>query len=60
MDHEHDHHSPLSNEAGGLRREWRCPARGGAHHAALDRHEGHSVAMFRDKCWLSLALTIPV
>ena len=31
-------------------------------HAAAghDRHEGHSVAMFRDKFWLSLALTIPV
>ena len=29
---------------------------GGAH----DRHEGHSVAMFRDKFWLTLALTIPV
>jgi Cu2+-exporting ATPase len=28
--------------------------------AARDRHEGHSVAMFRDKFWLSLALTIPV
>jgi Cu2+-exporting ATPase len=27
---------------------------------AHDRHEGHSVAMFRDKFWLSLALTIPV
>ena len=25
-----------------------------------DRHEGHSVAMFRDRFWLSLALTIPV
>jgi Cu2+-exporting ATPase len=25
-----------------------------------DRHEGHSVAMFRDKFWWSLALTIPV
>jgi Cu2+-exporting ATPase len=24
-----------------------------------DRHEGHSVAMFRDKFWLSLALTLP-
>ncbi|MEO8208444.1 MAG: heavy metal translocating P-type ATPase, partial [Chloroflexota bacterium] len=24
------------------------------------RHEGHSVAMFRDKFWLSLALTFPV
>jgi Cu2+-exporting ATPase len=27
---------------------------------AHDRHEGHSVAMFRDKFWLSLALTVPV
>ncbi|MBI2009210.1 heavy metal translocating P-type ATPase [Candidatus Saccharibacteria bacterium] len=25
-----------------------------------DKHAGHSVAMFRDKFWLSLALTIPV
>ena len=30
------------------------------HGASHDRHEGHSVAMFRDKFWLSLALTIPV
>jgi len=28
--------------------------------AGHDRHEGHSVAMFRDKFWLSLGLTIPV
>ncbi|MEK6721124.1 MAG: heavy metal translocating P-type ATPase [Chloroflexota bacterium] len=25
-----------------------------------DRHAGHSVAMFRDKFWLTLALTIPI
>jgi Cu2+-exporting ATPase len=25
-----------------------------------DKHAGHSVAMFRDKFWLSLALTVPV
>ncbi|MEO7664462.1 MAG: copper-translocating P-type ATPase [Candidatus Limnocylindrales bacterium] len=25
-----------------------------------DRHKGHSVAMFRDKFWLTLALTVPV
>ena len=30
---------------------------GGAGH---DRHAGHSVAMFRDKFWLSLVLTVPV
>ena len=29
-------------------------------HASHDRHAGHSVAMLRDKFWLSLALTIPV
>ncbi|HVA85429.1 MAG TPA: heavy metal translocating P-type ATPase [Candidatus Saccharimonadales bacterium] len=29
-------------------------------HAAHDRHAGHSVAMFRDKFWLSLVLTVPV
>ncbi len=31
-----------------------------ATHSNHDRHEGHSVAMFRDKFWLSLILTIPV
>src|SRR5437870_4800780 len=28
-------------------------------HRSHDRHGGHSVAMFRDKFWLSFALTIP-
>ena len=28
-------------------------------HGRHDRHAGHSVAMFRDKFWLSLLLTIP-
>ena len=32
----------------------------GAHRGGHDRHEGHSVAMFRDRFWLSLALTVPV
>ncbi len=30
------------------------------HGQASDPHAGHSVAMFRDKFWLSFALTIPV
>jgi P-type Cu2+ transporter len=30
------------------------------HNMGHDRHAGHSVAMFRDKFWLSFALTIPV
>ena len=29
-------------------------------HAGHDKHAGHSVAMFRDKFWLSLLLSIPV
>ena len=28
-------------------------------HAGHDKHAGHSVAMFRDKFWISLVLTIP-
>jgi Cu2+-exporting ATPase len=38
------------------------PGGGDERHAAggHDKHAGHSVAMFRDKFWLSLALTIPV
>jgi Cu2+-exporting ATPase len=32
----------------------------GDHAASHDRHAGHSVAMFRDKFWLTLALTVPV
>src|SRR5665213_2246912 len=30
-----------------------------AAHAGHDKHAGHSVAMFRDKFWLSLLLTLP-
>lgn len=30
-----------------------------AGHASHDRHAGHSVAMFRDKFWVSLLLTVP-
>src|SRR5262249_57536016 len=29
-------------------------------HSGSDRHAEHSVAMFRDRSWLSLALTLPV
>ncbi len=32
----------------------------GGHGVGHDRHAGHSVAMFRDKFWLTLALAIPV
>ena len=33
---------------------------GPGEHAGHDKHAGHSVAMFRDRFWLSLLLTIPV
>src|SRR5690349_20516615 len=32
---------------------------GAGNHSGHEKHAGHSVAMFRDKFWVSLALTIP-
>ena len=29
-------------------------------HAGHDKHAGHSVAMFRDRFWVSLLLTVPI
>jgi P-type Cu2+ transporter len=48
MDHASQHHHEPSSMA--------TPNTQSAGH---DRHQGHSVAMFRDKFWLSLALTVP-
>ncbi len=31
-----------------------------SHAAAHDKHEGHSPEMFRDRLWVSLALTVPI
>jgi Cu2+-exporting ATPase len=50
MTHEHQENAPDSHAAHTMSGE------PGGH----DRHAGHSVAMFRDKFWLSFALTIPV
>jgi len=36
------------------------PPKTAAAHMGHDRHAGHSVAMFRDKFWLTLILTLPV
>jgi len=44
----HDHHAGHDRPAGHDR---------GADH---DRHAGHSVAMFRDRFWLTLLMTVPV
>src|SRR6266540_1631195 len=49
MDHEHhEHHDPSH------------PPDDGGGHGAHDQHAGHGVAMFRDRFWLSVLLTIPV
>jgi Cu2+-exporting ATPase len=52
MKHDHQHHEPAHHAP---------KANGGAghEHAAHDKHAGHSVAMFRDRFWVSLALTVP-
>jgi P-type Cu2+ transporter len=53
MDHSaHADHGPASDPHAGHKMS--------GLHEAHDRHAGHSVAMFRDKFWLSFALTIPV
>jgi P-type Cu2+ transporter len=64
MDH-HDHHQDLSERTERLHEAaevMTLDAHAGHEVTAAghDRHEGHSVAMFRDKFWLSLVLTIPV
>ena len=53
MDVHHQHHD--AGPVAGPHDQHAPPA-----HAGHDRHEGHSVAMFRDRFWLSLLLTIPV
>src|SRR2546430_8387951 len=53
MDHmRHKNHGQASNPHAGHKMS--------DMHGSHDLHAGHSVAMFRDKFWLSLALTIPV
>ena len=49
-------HNDAHGKAGDLHAGHNMPETHGGH----DRHAGHSVAMFRDKFWLSFALTIPV
>jgi len=48
--HEHQQHAPQPHAGHGM-------PNGGRSH---DAHAGHSVAMFREKFWLSFVLTIPV
>ena len=51
MDHHEHHQQDMADRGEHLE--------GAAHGAGHDRHAGHSVAAFRDKFWLTLALTIP-
>jgi Cu2+-exporting ATPase len=44
--HEHDDAMPHAPEGSGHA------------HSAHDRHEGHSVAMFRDRFWITLLLSM--
>ncbi|MGH7679847.1 MAG: heavy metal translocating P-type ATPase [Gemmatimonadaceae bacterium] len=58
--HEHGQHDPPARVHGA--REHGAREHGQkehAGHAGHDKHAGHSVAMFRDKFWISLLLTIP-
>jgi Cu2+-exporting ATPase len=62
MAHDADHQGHLTSDphAG-----HGAPAEHGGHdahagHGGHDKHAGHSVAMFRDRFWLSLLLSVPV
>jgi P-type Cu2+ transporter len=59
----HDHHHAMSRAANV---SGKAPEKNGrtgqtshGDRAAHDRHEGHSVAMFRDRFWITLLLTVP-
>ena len=63
MDHDHHaHHVPPASDA----HETHAGHEGGHEthdpggHGGHDQHAGHGVAMFRDRFWLSVLLTIPV
>ena len=60
MPHDHHHATHASYAAPGNHDRHR-PVVGGVHgeSAAHDRHEGHSVAMFRDRFWITLLLSLP-
>jgi P-type Cu2+ transporter len=59
--HEYHHTMPVGDQASaGRHGAHKASAPDGHDHAhAYDRHTGHSVAMFRDKFWITLLLSIP-
>jgi Cu2+-exporting ATPase len=65
MNHRHQHQHDVAPrgehlEAAAVRTRPEGHEQVGGHGGGHDEHAGHSVAIFRDKFWLSLALTIPV
>jgi P-type Cu2+ transporter len=53
------HATPRAGDGAGTTDSPRMATSAHDEHAGLDRHAGHSVAMFRDRFWLTLLLTIP-
>jgi Cu2+-exporting ATPase len=53
----HDHRQMVRDDTAAAHAEHREMRHG--EHGAHDKHAGHSVAMFRDKFWWSVALTAP-
>ena len=61
-DHEHHTgHGATADQSGmdHVGHDRGAPLAGHGSHAGHDKHAGHSVAMFRDKFWISLLLTLP-
>ena len=61
MDHSHHHAEHGQHAEHGDHAEHAAPSAHPGHgdHGGHDKHAGHSVAMFRNKFWISLLLTIP-
>src|SRR5574338_1444034 len=62
--HSHDHmghegHSDHAHPASDGQQGMGAPGRAETGTSGHDRHAGHSVAMFRDRFWLALLLTLP-
>lgn len=56
--HDHGHHQHAHQAHGEHATHHRTAAHDDAH-SGHDKHAGHSVAMFRNKFWLTLLLTVP-
>lgn len=65
MEHSHEHrhegalHRTTEEEHGPETEAVDAARRARSSHVGHDKHAGHSVEMFRDRFWISLALTIP-